>query len=491
MKQPFILRAPILEPLMDLHTHFTFEVPNAKFTPAYRNKIWDGRIRLLNSQNWTLPYGLLFDGIDACKDRGYKFALEDDLKKHSIPSREECKDYIDSMVLYTGTTHIDMRDYQLEAFTHGVREGRSLIISPTGSGKSLIIYSLIRWHLDYSDGKVLVIVPTTSLVEQLTKDFADYSSHDDEFDAEEEIHQIYSGKDRNNIAGNVVITTWQSAVKMDKNWFLQYGAVFGDECHLFKAKSLGKIMGMCVNASTRVGTTGTLDGSLCNERVLIGHFGPVYNVTTTKALMDKNQLAQLKITSLVLKHEDQLCKAVKKMDYHSEIDTIVGHTGRNRLISNLAVDQEDNTLVLFNFVEKHGKPLHSMIKDKTEDGRHVFYVSGEVDALAREEIREITEKESNAIIVASMGTFSTGINIKNLHNIIFASPTKSQIRVLQSIGRGLRISDNGKPTNVYDLTDDFSWGKRENYTLKHGQERMKIYLREGFDVEFHRISLSV
>ena len=132
-----------------------------------------------------------------------------------------------------------------------------------------------------------------------------------------------------------------------------------------------------------------------------------------------------------------------------------------------------------------------MIKDKTEDGRHVFYVSGEVDALAREEIREITEKESNAIIVASMGTFSTGINIKNLHNIIFASPTKSQIRVLQSIGRGLRISDNGKPTNVYDLTDDFSWGKRENYTLKHGQERMKIYLREGFDVEFHRISLSV
>ena len=118
---------------------------------------------------------------------------------------------------------------------------------------------------------------------------------------------------------------------------------------------------------------------------------------------------------------------------------------------------------------------------KIDKDRKLFYVSGETDVDTRESVREITEREKNAIIVASIGTFSTGINIRNLHNIIFASPSKSQIRVLQSIGRGLRKSDDGRVTELYDISDDLSWKTKKNYTLDHAAERIKIYSREKFD----------
>lgn len=288
----------------------------------------------------------------------------------------------------------------------------------------------------------------------------------------------------------IVVTTWQSAVGMPKSWFARYGMVLGDEAHLFKAKSLNSIMSSCVNAHARIGTTGTLDGSLCNERVLVGNFGPTHRVITTKELIANDTLAQLKIECIVCKHSDELKKLVSKLDYKSEIDAIVSHSGRNRFITNLAIDQKGNTLVLFNLVEKHGKPLFkSICAANSKSDRKIFYVSGEIDAATREEIREITETQDDAIIVASIGTFSVGINIKNLHQIIFAAPTKSQIRVLQSIGRGLRKSDNGRCTTVYDISDDFSWKKKKNYTLSHAIDRIKIYAKEGFDYKLHEIAL--
>ena len=303
------------------------------------------------------------------------------------------------------------------------------------------------------------------------------------------MHKIYSGKEKHDFSSRIVITTWQSAVTCEKSWFRRYGMVIGDEAHLFKAKSLNTIMAACVNASYRIGTTGTLDGSLCNERVLVGNFGPVHKVISTKELIDNDTLADLKVKCIVLKHNDELKKSVSKMDYKSEIDVIAGLPSRNNFIAKLALDQTGNTLVLFNLVEKHGKPLHALINSFSSDDRKIFYVSGEVNASDREEIREITEKETNAIIVASVGTFSTGINIKNLHQIIFASPTKSQIRVLQSIGRGLRKSDNGSRTTVYDISDDFSWKKKKNYTLQHAIERVKIYAKEQFDYKLYEIQL--
>jgi len=206
--------------------------------------------------------------------------------------------------------------------------------------------------------------------------------------------------------------------------------------------------------------------------------------------MDEDTLADLKINILALKYPDEVSKdIVNSKDYHYEVSYLIGNIKRNRLITNLALDQEGNTLVLFQYVDKHGKPLYELIKDKAHKKRKVFYVSGEVDADVREEIRGIVEKQKNAIIVASLGTFSTGVNIKNLHNIIFASPSKSQVKVLQSIGRGLRKSDDGRGCTLYDIMDDMHYRQKKNYTLLHGIERMKIYRKEDFSYEIHEIKM--
>jgi superfamily II DNA or RNA helicase len=478
--------------LMEVSEFFTFMAEGYKFMPSYKNKMWDGKVRLFNLRNNTLPFGLLNHLAEFARTRDYDLSIHSSISSRVVPASSDLKEYVESIALSSRGQKIELRDYQYDGFQQSIRNGRSLLISPTGSGKSLIIYLLLRWYLDHHDDDkmVLIVVPTTSLVSQMKKDFIDYSQFDENFDGASEVHEIYAGQEKHNFASRVVVTTWQSAVKLNPAWFSSYGMVIGDEAHTFKAKSLNTIMSMLVGAEYRIGTTGTIDNLQVNKLVLIGNFGPVHRVVSTKTLMDSDTLAKLKIKCLVLKYEDEIRKVVCKADYPDEMNYIVGHAGRNNFIANLALDQKGNTLVLFNFVGKHGKPLDKLIRSKSKDAtRKIFYVSGGVDALERERIREITEKETNAIIVASMGVFSVGINIRNLSNIIFASPTKSQIRVLQSIGRGLRKSDNGQATTVYDISDDLSWKKKKNYTLNHAVARVKIYDSEQFDYKIYEIPM--
>ena len=475
--------------LRELYEYYTFFAENYKFMPAYRNKMWDGKLRLFDLRTQQLPYGLLTQTLTFAQERRYEVNLDSSIK-HSWKDRDEIKSYIDDLSLSVNGNTISPRDYQLHAAMHALIRRRCILLSPTGSGKSLIIYLCIRYFLhQYEDKKVLIVVPTTSLVAQMAKDFQNYSSFDETFDSAEEVHQIYSGKEKFDFEASVVITTWQSAIKLPIQWFNQYGMVIGDEAHTFKAKSLTTIMNRLVNAEYRIGTTGTLDNMMVNQLVLEGNFGPQYKVTSTKELMDSDTLAQLTIKCLVLKYSDESRKSTKGYKYPEEIDYLVSHQKRNNFIVNLTVDQKGNSLVLYNLVEKHGKPLYELFLKKVEKKRKVFFVSGSVNAEERERIREITEKEKNAIIVASSGTFSTGINLVNLNNIVFASPTKSQIRVLQSIGRGLRKTADSKPTTVFDISDDLSWKKKKNYTLNHAIERNKIYSKEKFQTKIYEVPL--
>jgi superfamily II DNA or RNA helicase len=479
---------------MELTEHFCFFVPGYKFMPAYKNRMWDGKIRLFDLRKKVI-YGGLFKYIkEFAQARGYELICEDN-SMYGRPDTEELHDiesFLNSLSLSVNGVGITPRSYQLDALSRALQEKKSLLLSPTASGKSLIIYLAIRYHLEMNQGNVLLIVPTTSLVEQMYSDFGDYSGTD-EWNVGDNCHKIYSGKEKYNIKQRVIITTWQSIYKENSNWFQDFGMVVGDEAHNFKAKSLTSILEKCVNAKYRIGTTGTLDGSHTHQLVLEGLFGPVFKVTTTKKLMEENSLSQLDIFVLLLKYSDEYCKLVSKMKYQDEIDFIVKYEARNNFIANLAMDQEGNSLILFQFVDKHGKPLHDLLKKKFDElprnTRRLFYVSGETDVDTREEIRAITEKQDNAIIVASMGTFSTGINIKRLHNIIFASPSKSQIRVLQSIGRGLRKSADGIDTKVFDIADDLHWKSKKNYTLLHAAERIKIYSKEKFDYKIHDINI--
>ena len=461
----------------ELSDYFTFDVPGAKFMPQYRNKYWDGKIRLFSNHTGEIYVGLLDKLIQFCEDHNYTYEFEDNeyyglpFQTNDLISKEGVKDY-----MYSICKHVP-RDYQIEGVYDALKHNRKLLISPTASGKSLMIYSIVRYYVEKKQN-ILIVVPTTSLVEQMYKDFEDYG-----WDVGSFCHKIYAGKERETNS-QVIITTWQSIYKLPRKYFERFSVVIGDEAHQFKSKSLISIMTKLSDAKYRFGFTGTLDGTQTHKWVLEGLFGPSYKIIKTDELMKKGHLATLDINVLLLKHSPN-----KFETFEDEVQYIISHEKRNRFIRNLALDLKGNTLILFARVEAHGQPLYEMINNKKIDNRNVFFIHGGVDTEDREKVRAITEKESNAIIVASYGTFSTGINIKNLHNIIFASPSKSRIRNLQSIGRVLRKGDKKSKATLYDIADDIRYKSRKNYTLNHLIERIKIYNEENFNYDIINIPI--
>jgi len=469
----------------ELNDYFSFDVPGAKFHPLYKSRMWDGKVHLFSMFTKELYVGLIDYVNNFAEEREYSVDITNYNKSYDDITLDDVKQFCDSLQIASKGQSIQIREYQLDAIYQAIVNGRRLLLSPTGSGKSLIIYCLIRWHQKYGR-RQLILVPTTSLVEQMYSDFQDYSGLN-LWRTSENCKRIYGGHEKTN-EYPVVISTWQSIYKLPKSFFTEFQVIYGDEAHLFKAKSLTGILNKCTTSPYRIGTTGTLDGTKTHKLVLEGLFGSVYKVTTTKKLITDKTLADLKIYNLILEYPDELRKMVKGMTYQEEMDFIVQYNPRNIFIRNLALDQKGNTLVLFQFVEKHGKLLHDMIWAKSQD-RQVFFVYGGTDTEQRELVRQLTEKENNAIIVASYGTFSTGINIKNLHNIIFASPSKSRIRNLQSIGRGLRTSETKDSCNLYDIGDDLTWKSKKNFTLLHMIERIKIYNDEHFEYKLIQVSI--
>ena len=461
----------------ELTEFFTFEVPGAKFMPMYRNRMWDGKIRLFSPATGEIYVGLLQYIKNFCKQNNVKYTIEEDIENVRNIVHTDVRNFIRSLKPKTKDKTIKVRDYQIEAVRLALSRNRCLLVSPTASGKSLIIYILVRYY-HMMGLKTLILVPTTSLVEQMYSDFQDYGWSSGTY-----CQKIYQGYDRA-VTKDVVISTWQSIYKMSKKYFEQFGCVIGDEAHFFKAKSLTGIMTKLHQCKYRFGLTGTLDGTQTHQLVLEGLFGPVNNIVTTKELMDKKTLANLKIKCVVLKHPP----IREKMSYAEELQYLVGNEKRNNFISNLLLHLNGNTLCLFQLVEKHGKILYEQISTLVKD-RKVFFVYGGVNSLEREKIREIVENEKDAIIIASFGTFSTGINIRNLHNIVFASPSKSKIRVLQSIGRGLRSTKNKLEVLVFDIADDISYKERRNFTLSHFSERINIYNEQQFNYEISKVKL--
>ena len=462
----------------ELSDYFSFEVPGYKFTPQFRNRVWDGKIRLYSYATGQMYLGLYPYLKDWCKKKNVHIVESSDILTHRSVTAADIDGMIDEYDI-----SITPRDYQINAFKFALEYDRGLVLSPTASGKSLIIYMLCRHYLNMINNNILIIVPTTSLVEQLYKDFKDYG-----YDVETNVSRKYHGYDIDKDK-RIVISTWQSLYKMPKQFFEDYGAVIGDEAHLFKAVSLTKIMTKLIDCKYRIGLTGTLDDSKTHKLVLQGLFGMVNKVVSTSELIDRKQLAQLKVMCLNLKYPESEAKKVYGVKYFEELEFLTQNTARNKYIRNLALALKGNTLLLFQLVEKHGEILHKLIQEKADPGRKVFFVYGGTETDDREKIRAITEKSDNAIIVASFGTFSTGINIRNLHNIVFSSPTKSPIRVLQSIGRGLRVGDNKDSATVYDISDDLTYKDKKNFTLTHFQERVGIYNREGFNYEIHTVDL--
>jgi len=470
----------------ELSDFFTYEYPGARFTPQFRARLWDGKVRLYDQVRKTLYLGLISYVEEFCVRNGYEVEYKNVVSVEHDLSHEDIEDYARSLQPMGRGKPIEIRDYQVEAVRSALNKERTLLLSPTASGKSFIIYTTMRKHLD-NHLKCIIIVPTTSLVEQLYTDFQDYSSANG-WDTSLHCQKLYSGFTKD-FTKDVLITTWQSVYLQPKAWFKQFNVIFGDEAHQFKAKSLTTVMEKMDNIRYRIGTTGTLDNKKVHRLVLEGMFGPVHKVTTTKALMDSGRLSSLNITCVILKYSEEIRKAQKNMTYQDEMDFIVSNEARNKFIRNLAVKSEGNTLVLFQYVEKHGKVLYEAIKNKAHDKRKIFFVYGGTETSDRESIRHITEGESDAIIIASFGTFSTGINIPSIENVIFASPSKSKIRNLQSIGRGLRLKEGKTHCNLYDIADDLHWKSWKNHTLNHAAERYKTYAEEQFEIKLVEVDL--
>ena len=454
--------------LREISERFTFDVPGAKFMPSYKSRHWDGKMRLVDSRNSTTYTGLHSEIQEFANERSYSYEAHEDLQCNDEISLAEANAFIESLHL-----PVVPHEHQIRAFTLAIRNRRAVLVSPTASGKSLIAYMIARWY----NVKTLIIVPTISLVSQLTKDFISYGYKDP-------IHQVVGGVEKET-SDSITISTWQSVFEMPQEYFSDFQVVIGDEAHLFKAKSLTNIMGKMTQTQYRFGMTGTLDGAQVHELVLIGLFGKIEKIIQTSDLIDSGKLASINIKIIVLKHPKQ---NASDRTYQEEIEYIISNMARNKFIVNLALSLKGNTLLLYTFVEKHGKILYDMIKEKTQK-ENIHFVSGDIDGDMRESIRGFVEKTNDSIVVASFGTFSHGINIRNLHNIIFASPTKSRIRTLQSIGRGLRVSDTKVSCKLFDIADDISLKNKKNFTLNHLIERVRMYNEEAFPYQLYTIKL--
>ena len=461
---------------MDLSENFSFFVENYLWSPKYKSGVWDGRIRLFQMKGRLLPIGLYDDLLIYFRQNGIKF--QNNVENTLGPNLST--KFINKFCSELLKCPFELRDYQLESISQAIKYKKLILLSATGSGKSAIIFGLINL-LKYADEnfRSLLVVPTTSLVHQMRDDFIECGKNFTDY--EKYIHIIYSGKEKNSDKP-LIISTWQSLMRMPPKYFNKFNGLFIDEVHTSIAKQLTTIINNSINAEYKIGTTGSLKDTNVSKMQLKALFSKVYRASSTKNLQKKKILAPLEIRNCVLDYPEKYRSLCKKMNYVEECDLIKSFEIRKKFICNLVKKAKGNSLVLFRSV-KYGKEIYEMIKEKNEK---TFYIYGETKAEDREAVRKIAEKYENVVIVASFGTFATGINIKRLHNLFFAESTKSLIKVIQSIGRALRIHETKETAILYDLVDDLQIGKRKNFVLKHFFKRIKIY----DDAEFNHSTRS-
>jgi superfamily II DNA or RNA helicase len=462
--------------LMELSESLTFMVPGYKFMPAFRSGKWNGKASIFNPFSRRLPKGLREWLSGWCGSRDYEvvFPVEERVEF----GEEDAKRFVSTLKLPKTLNGVpfEVRDYQLQAFVEAVRKRRLTLLSPTASGKSLIIYLIIRYFAE----KTLVIVPNLGLVRQMKGDFVEYGMDPDL------VHQIFSGQEK--VTDHpVTVSTWQSLRKMSGQFLGRFGVLIVDETHGAKASELKKIVERMVDCRVRIGLSGTLHNEKLSDLTIEGLLGPIHRVTTTKRLIEEKRLADFRIRVITLRHDDEVCKLMRGGTYPDEMRYLVTSRERNDFIVRLAKSLVGNTLILYQYVENHGEPLRDLLL--REVSWPVHFVAGKVDSEDRDDIRRLVNEATQSTTVASKGTFSTGTNIPNIDHIIFASPSKARIQTLQSIGRGLRRSARKKLCTLYDIGDDLSWKSHQNHTLRHLTERIRIYNQEEFEYEILRFPL--
>jgi superfamily II DNA or RNA helicase len=468
------------EQAVGLKNHMSCFAPNHVHSPRFKARAWDGKISFFNMQTQLMPIGL----VDKLTDFAFKndydlnFAFEKSEFVDDI-SEQQMQDFY-RMVF--NDTDFFPRDYQHTAIHSALNARRGVIEAGTGAGKSLCIYSIIRYAMAVTKGKFLLVVPRISLVNQMFSDFVEYGWDE----AIDNICVLHAG---NPYDGNkrILISTWQSIYKKGGEFFEQFESVVVDEVHGVSEKStaLRAILGNCNNARYRFGLTGTLPTFPADLYNIVGYLGPRVSQISSKELMDRGVLSDLEIINILIRYTDAEIKKSRKMNYPEEVSFIIDHPLRNKVFGFILknINRDENSLILCDRLA-HLESICKYLSAKFPD-RKIVKIHGAVDAKLRETIRKDIDNENGTIIVATYATLSTGVNIKKLHNVFFASSSKSMIKVLQSIGRGLRKHEDKKMMRLWDLVDDLRWKKRtgtigENYVFEHFVQRYAIYKKQGF-----------
>lgn len=564
----------------ELRDEFSFFANNYQFNPKFKHGNWDGKIRMYNGRDKTLYIGLLYDLYVFAKKNGYKIVINQDDKNQFKPAVAFDLEWVD--MFNSGMSLYALKPYQQSAFEQAIKHNKSLILSPTGSGKSFLLYAIIRYLLHCGhindNQRMLINVPNIGLVNQLLYDFKEYAV--DGFDVEKFVTRA-GGDNVEDESKQIVISTWQTSMRKPASYFECFNSYALDEAHQATAKEITSIIDKLIFCKFKVGMTGTLDGTDMHELEMRARFGKLYRAATTKQLMDSGDLAKLRICARVIRYSDDDIKELHQTlrgltavaKYQAEVDYIVNHDGRNKYLMETALETESNTLMLFNFVDKHGKVLlEKMMPLQDKYCKRVYFIHGGVKGGEREEIRlvldkkppiwydlyvsddkfirirgsktvkladgsvvsgfdlnlhrkykidkewlqtvlenelvysnikfdeaanytvtKIVVKKGSCVLLASYGTMTVGINIKNLHTLILCHPVKKQIRLLQSIGRILRKTNDKNEVTLIDVVDDFEkkTAKKsvKNTLLKQFLSRLEIYEKEEFEYEIKKITI--
>lgn len=485
---------------LELKEFLSCFIENRYFNPKVKAKIWDGKISFYDWKNQTIPFGLFPQFVKFCNKFNYQFKVnfsKDDVINNI--SDEEFEEFYNAIFK---DSSFSPRDYQDEAIKKALRMKRGIIESPTASGKSLNIYAIIRFILGISENKILFIVPNINLVNQIFSDFVDYGWKQ----AESNCSLVYNNSKMINWEKSIIISTWQSLIKKPAEFFQKFQAVIVDEVHLAQAMSINKILKQCINADYRIGLTGTMPESLISQFTIYGYLGPKIFEMKSSELIEKGILSKIKIANLVIKYPKETIydywhdvdDTIKKTSYQEELDIIYGYDKRNDIFKYIItnIDQNHNVLILCHKIS-HLKLIKEYI-EKNFTKHKIYEIYGLTEGDERERIRKLSNLQESTIILGTYATLSTGFNLPRLHHIIFASSYRSKIKILQSIGRGLRVHDTKDRLIVWDIVDDLSWvhnwGDNDvnhiNHVYSHWHERLRYYNVQGFDYMTKDINIS-
>ena len=468
----------------------TKRIESWRFNPLVKRGVWDGYVSYIKDDKW-IPAGLWRHVLQICKD--YNLEIEMNGIKRLIDPNINAETFEKWSLDFFKGAEITPRDYQIETAYNILKFRKCLAELATSAGKTLISFLTIAYMLEKVKAeKILMIVPNVSLVLQAHEDFHDYNYMNK---VPLKIQQIFAGqKIKSN--KNIIIGTYQSLVKKDAEYFEQFDAVLVDETHKAKSNSIKTILQKCTNAQYKFGLSGTIpkEGTL-DKLTLMSQTGPVISEVKASFLQKEGHIAKciVKVIEMNYATDSQRLafqelaqnKYDRKDVFSLEQNFVITSEARLDFISSVIGRIPRNSLVLFHRIE-HGKKLYEKLRQESD--KRVFYVDGGTDKDIREEYKKKMEAGDEVVIVASYGTFSTGISIKKIHSIFFTESFKSEVIIRQSIGRGLRQHESKDKVLIVDFVDNIRTQEWDNYLWKHGKARQSIYKQEKFDYNIKRVS---